>query len=394
MTQELQQTSVDILSKLISYDSTSSKSNLDLISYIQSYPNELGIEHRLTYNHDKSKANLWATIGPTDRGGVVLSGHTDVVPIEGQVWRSDPFTMTHRDGKLFGRGSSDMKGFIACVLAHAPEFVAKPLTIPLHFAFSYDEEVGCLGVGNLIQDLRDNLPAPIAVIVGEPTSMKIVGGTKGGRGYLTRVTGIDGHSSLPDLGANAILAAAKIINYLEQMQQRLRDSADPSNGFIPPYTTLDLGTIKGGTAGNIIPAQCDFQWGFRGLPFEDMDALENEALSFMRDQVEVELKRVSTNTSILTETLSDVPALKPDENSPAEKIVRHLARLNSSGRVSYGTEAGHFQEAGVPGVIFGPGSIEQAHLPDEYISVEQMNLCSNFMTQLANWAENPGELVL
>lgn len=383
------QLSIKILADLIAFDSTSRNSNLDLIAYIQSFLDDLGIEHRLTTNEEQTKANLWATIGPEDRGGIVLSGHTDVVPIDGQDWSSNPFVMEQRGEKLYGRGTCDMKGFIACALAQASNFKQRSLKIPIHFAFSYDEEIGCLGVRSLIQDMSDNLQLPIAVIVGEPTSMKLVGGTKGGRGYITRVYGVDGHSSLPDIGANAILAAAKIISHLESMQLRLKEQADPSNGFIPPYSTLDLGLISGGTAANIIPAYCEFNWGFRGLPFEDMDALENEVLNFIRDEVEPQLKEASAMARVTTDLTSDVPALEPDENSTAENLVRHLSKLNESGRVSYGTEAGHFQKAGVPGVIFGPGSIEQAHLPDEFIHVEQMRECNDFMGKLADWAATP-----
>lgn len=392
MTEALKQNCIQILSDLVGFDSTSSRSNLELINYIQRYLDNLGISSQLTYNIDKSKANLWATVGPTDRGGIVLSGHTDVVPVDGQQWSSDPFTLRHADSKLFGRGTCDMKGFIACALAHAEEFTQKQLSIPLHFAFSYDEEVGCLGVTELIRDVKEKLPLPVAVIVGEPTSMEIVGGTKGGRSYITRIFGVGGHSSLPDLGANAIAAAAQIINHLEVMQQKLRLAANPENGFNPPYSTLDLGLINGGTASNIIPAYCEFHWGFRGLPFQDMDAIELEALTFIRDHVEPNLKHVSDDAHITTEMLSDVPALKPDKNSAAETLVRHLTRLNQSGRVSYATEAGHFQGAGIPGVIFGPGNIEQAHLPDEFISIEQMHRCSDFMTKLADWAEQPDNL--
>lgn len=388
MTANLAQQCIDRLTDLIAFDSTSAYSNLELIRFIGDYLSSKGIGHRLTFNDDKTKANLWATIGPDDRGGVVLSGHTDVVPVAGQDWQSDPFKLVQRGERLYGRGTCDMKGFIACVLAHTDTFQNRNLKIPVHFAFSYDEEVGCLGVQKLISDVEKNLPQPLAVIVGEPTSMKIVGGTKGGRSYLTRVTGVDGHSSLPDLGANAILAASKIIQRLSYIQERLKTEADPDNGFVPYYSTLDLGTIKGGTASNIIPALCEFHWGFRSLPFQNMDALETEIRDYISTEVEPALKAISDSAGISTTLTSDVPPLAPDEQSPAEQIVRHISRLNESGRVSYATEAGHFQNAGIPGVIFGPGSIEQAHLPDEYIDVAQMHACSDFMVKLADWAES------
>ncbi len=381
---------IAMLGDLIAYDTTSVKSNLQLIEHFQNYLNDLGIESRLTFNKENNKANLWATIGPPDKSGIVLSGHTDVVPVADQNWTSDPFSMAQRGDRLFGRGTSDMKGFVACVLAHAADMKRRDLKIPLHFAFSYDEEVGCTGVLGLIDDITDNLPLPIAVIVGEPTSMQIIGGNKGGRTLRTEVHGVDGHSSRPELGANAIMAAARIIGFIENLQNRLRDKADPDNGFVPPYTTIDLGVISGGTANNVIPALCEFSWGFRMIPTDDVDALEAEVLQFIDREITPSLKAISPNACVITKRNIDVPALLPDEGSPAESLLRHLTGLNRSGRVSYGTEAGHFQKAGIPGVIFGPGNIEQAHLPDEYIEVDQMHLCSEFLTKLTDWAENEG----
>ena len=378
--------SIAILRELIAFDTTSHKSNLDLIDFVIDYLQKRGVNSRLTRDSTAKKANLWATIGPDIAGGVVLSGHTDVVPVSDQNWQSDPFQMQERDGKLFGRGTADMKGFVACVMAHTDYFRAADFKIPLHFAFSYDEEVGCIGVGKLIKDVAENLPLPRAVIVGEPTSMKIIGGNKGGRSFVTEINGVDGHSSLPQLGANAILAANKIINKLTSVQERLKKEADPNNGFSPPYTTLDLGLIRGGTAANIIPARCQLHWGFRGLPNEDVDAIENEIRSFIDLEVLPELKDISSDTSIKTTLSSDVPPLIPDDNSAAEQLVRHLSHLNESGRVSYGTEAGLFQRAGISGVIFGPGSIEQAHLPDEYISIDQLDKCNAFLSGLRDWA--------
>ena len=381
---------IESLGKLIAFDTTSANSNMDLIHYIKSELEELGIESRLTYNEEKTKANLWATIGPAEKGGIVLSGHTDVVPVAGQDWSSNPFEMQQRGDKLYGRGTCDMKGFVACALAHAKDMVSRDLKTPIHFAFSYDEEVGCTGVKGLITDISENLPLPLAVIVGEPTSMQLIGGNKGGRSFRTVVQGLDGHSSRPELGANAIVAAARIIGFLDDLHQRLRDEADPDNGFTPPNTTIDIGLIRGGTAGNIIPAICSFIWGFRMIPTDDIDALENEVLEFIANEIEPGLKVISTDCGITSTRLYDVPALLPDENSPAETLLRHLTGLNQSLRVSYGTEAGRFQKAGIPGVIFGPGSIAQAHLPDEFIEVSQMHECSNFIGKLTDWAEDKG----
>ncbi len=379
---------IEMLEKLVAFDTTSRNSNLELIEFIQEQLEEIGVETRFTFNDKKTKANLWATIGPTDKGGVVLSGHTDVVPVDGQDWTSDPFKLVERGNKLYGRGSADMKGFVACVLAHAGRMKNADLKTPLHFAFSYDEEVGCIGVRRLIADMDKNLPTPIAVIVGEPTSMQIIGGNKGGQGFVTTVTGVDGHSSLPHLGANAIVAASRIITFLHQMQQRLIDKADPTNGFTPPYTTIDCGVIQGGVAANIIPAECTFHWGFRCIPEDDGDELAKEVKDFIAQEIEPELKAISEHAGVTHVERHKVPGLSPDSNSPAEMLLRHLTGLNESGRVSYGTEAGYFQKAGVPGVIFGPGSIEQAHLPDEFIDVSEMEACHDFMLKLTDWATN------
>ena len=384
---------ISMLEKLVAFDTTSRNSNLELIKFVQTVLDELDIPTRLTFNDEKTKANLWATIGPHDKGGVVLSGHTDVVPVDGQDWTSDPFQLTERDGRLFGRGTCDMKGFVACAFAHARAMQKAGLKTPIHFAFSYDEEVGCVGVKGLIRDMQENLPTPLAVIVGEPTSMQIVGGHKGGHSYTTTVHGLDGHSSAPDLGVNAIFYAAKIIAFIEKLAKRLKSSADPQNGFSPPYTTVDLGLIEGGTAQNIIPAKCSFSWGFRNIPGDDPEQFAMEVFDFINADILPEMRSVSEQADVTHEQRHHLPALMPDENSAAETLLRHLTGLNQSGRVAYGTEASHFQQAGVPGVIFGPGSIKQAHLPDEYIDVSQMQACHDFMVKLTQWAASQERIV-
>ena len=373
------------LERLVAFDTTSRNSNLDLIEDARGALEGLGFATRLTHNEEQTKANLWATIGPDDRGGVVLSGHTDVVPVDGQDWSSDPFVLDQRDGRLYGRGSADMKGFIACLMAHAPRMAARALATPLHFAFSFDEEVGCTGVRHMIADMA-NVPAPIAVIVGEPTSMGIVGGHKGGRGFELRVTGVDGHSSDPDAGASAIFAAARIVTHLEAMQERFRAEADPSNGFVPPFTTVNVGRIEGGVAHNIIPLHCDVLVSFRNTPGTDLAGVAEEMERFIRREIEPALQRVSPDAGVTITPGHDLPALTPDEDSAAEHLLRHLTGLNRSGRVSYGTEASRFQEAGVPAVVFGPGSIDQAHRPDEWIAVDQMAQCNSFLADLTDWA--------
>lgn len=380
--------SIEWLDRLIAFDTTSRLSNLELIQEVQDYLDGLGIPTRLTRNEDGGKANLWATIGPEDRGGVVLSGHTDVVPVDGQDWSRDPFKMHREDGKLFGRGTCDMKGFCAIALALAPDMKQRSLKTPIHFAFSYDEEVGCVGVRGLIKDVVENLPLPRAVVVGEPTSMKIIGGNKGGRSFRTTVRGVPGHSSEPNRGANSIMAAARIINHIEDLQAELAAEADPESPFDPPYTTFDLGVIEGGTANNIIPEYTHFNWGYRGLPNEDPEVLEGRVKAFIAEEIDPKLKVVAPHAGVTTTLRNATPPLMPDTESAAEQLIRHLTGLNESGTVAFGTEAGLFQQAGIPGVIFGPGSIQQAHQPDEFIEVSQMAECVAFVRKLTAWAES------
>jgi acetylornithine deacetylase len=385
---------VSILEQIVAFDTTSRESNLQLIAHIQSYLDNLGIESRLTHNDDKTKANLWATVGPDIAGGVVLSGHIDVVPVDGQDWSNDPFSMWQQDGKVFGRGTVDMKGFVAVVLALAPLMLRKDLKIPLHFAFSYDEEVGCVGVRGLIDDVVQNLPLPAAVIVGEPTSMQIIGGHKGSRSFHTTVRGVPAHSSDPRLGANSIMAAARIITYIEELQQELIANAAPDCPFDPPYTTIDMGKIHGGTANNIIPEYTRIDWGMRIVPGDDGPALEQRVRDYIAEHVDPGLKSIAPHAGVETELYNVVPPLMPDATSAAEQLIRHLTGLNQSGVVSFGTEAGLFQEAGMPTVVFGPGSIEQAHQPDEFIEISQLQDCIDFGCQLIDWAaqDSPGEL--
>lgn len=392
--------SISILEEIIAFDTTSRESNLALIEHMQSYLENLGVESRLTHDQTGQKANLWATIGPDVAGGIVLSGHMDVVPIDGQDWSKDAFSMWQADNKLYGRGVADMKGFIAIALALTPLMLKANLKIPIHFAFSYDEETGCIGVRGLIKDVTENLPAPRAVIVGEPTSMKIIGGHKGSRSLTSVVRGVPAHSSDPRLGSNSIMAAARIVTFLEELQKELVDNADKSCPFDPPYTTIDLGQISGGTANNIIPEFTKVDWGMRIIPTDDGEAIENRVREFIAKEIDPDLKKVDAfdapaeQAGVETTLYNTVPPLVPDTTSAAEQLIRHLTGLNNSGVVSFGTEAGLFQEVGIPTVVFGPGSIAQAHQPDEFIEIIQIQECIDFVYKLVDWAaqEKPQDL--
>ena len=381
-------TTIAVLEELVSYDTTSREPNLALVDHIRSYLDNLGIESRLTHDETGSKANLWATLGPQKKGGVVLSGHLDVVPVDGQEWSGDPFSMWQTDAKLFGRGVVDMKGFIAVCLAMAPHMLKSNLSLPIHFAFSYDEETGCIGVHGLVKDVVEHLPLPKAVIVGEPTSMKIIGGHKGSSSFRTVVKGIPAHSSDPRLGVNSIMAAARIVSCIEDLQKQLADNADPSCQFDPPYTTVDLGLINGGTANNIIPEFTTIEWGFRLLPEDDSEALLKEVTDYIDNEIVPAMKENNPDANVTTETTNKVQPLLPDDKSPAEQLIRHLTGLNDSGVVSFGTEAGIFQQAGMPAVVFGPGSITQAHQPDEFIEIAQLGECIDFIFKLIDWAQH------
>lgn len=383
---EILKSAIAILQELVSFDTTSRESNLAIIKHISSYLDNLGIDSRITYDDTGKKGNLWATIGPKAKGGIVLSGHLDVVPVDGQNWSANPFEMWQADGKLFGRGVVDMKGFIAICLAMTPEMLKQKLQLPIHFAFTYDEEIGCVGVHGLLKDVVGNLPLPRAVVVGEPTSMKIIGGHKGSRSFKTVVQGVPAHSSDPRLGVNSIMAAARIVTFLESLQQELAENADPNGPFDPPYSTVDLGVIQGGTANNIIPEFTTIKWGFRLIPEDNADELQQRVTDFIDQEITPHLKEQSSNASVSTAVTNNMIGLIPDDQSAAEQLIRHLTGLNDSGVVSFGTEAGAFQHSGIPAVVFGPGSITEAHQPDEFIAIDQIEECIIFVSKLIQWA--------
>jgi acetylornithine deacetylase len=373
----------DILARLVAFDTRSSASNLDLVDYVRGYLRAHGVEPVLVPNEDGDKASLFATIGPADRGGIALSGHTDVVPADPKDWTSDPFVLTARDGRLYGRGSCDMKGFLAAVLAAVPAFRAEPLATPIHLVFSYDEEIGCAGVLPTIARMGIDLPKPELCIVGEPTSMQVVDAHKGIAGFVTTVRGKNAHSSLPQLGANAIIAAAEIIGELSRIADALREAGDPSGRFEPPFTTLGVGLIQGGQAANVVPRDCRFFWEFRPLPGFSLPQAMARLEAFAETVVLPKLRAAAPEeAAVVFEPRSQVPALHPEPGSIAETLAKKLARQNSTFAVSYGTEAGQFQRAGIPTVVCGPGSIEQAHAPDEFLAESQLAEAEAFLGRL------------
>lgn len=373
----------EILGHLVGFDSTSRKSNLDLIRWIAKFLAQKGIDSRLVHDEIGTKANLWATIGPSATGGIILSGHTDVVPVDGQAWTSDPFALTEREGRLYGRGTSDMKGFVAVALSAIERFAAAPLARPIHLAFSYDEEVGCHGVRRLLATLDLKAFRPAACIVGEPTMMRLVTSQKGYLGGRCDIQGFECHSSMALEGVNAIQYAARIIEWLRQRMQQHNRIGPFDPRFTPPMTTIHVGTIRGGTATNIVPRDCGFDFEIRAVPSEDPCAIVEDMRRYCRETLEPEMRAINADCAIHTELLSRIPALEGDLLSNAVRLVRAVTGDNDCLAVAYGTEAGFFSEAGIPTVICGPGSIEQAHKPDEFIDIAQLSLGDQFMDRLA-----------
>lgn len=370
---------LDVLARLIAFDTTSRNSNLNLIEWVEDFLGERGIAARRVANADGSKANLYAVIGPDVAGGVVLSGHTDVVPVDGQPWSSDPWVLSERDGKLYGRGTSDMKSFIALALAHVDQMRAAALKRPVILAFSYDEEIGCLGAPSMIAELAALPQKPSAVIVGEPTSMKVVSAHKGVRSFLVEVTGREAHSSLPDSGVSAVMEALKLMSLVAEMAEEGRGMSHAH--FSPPGPTLTIGRVEGGTASNILARRCDFVWDLRTPDQAQGDAIEARFRD-AANRLDAEIKARAPEGGVKVTRRSLTPGLAITPNSEAEVLTRALTGDNETRAVAYAAEAGLFQKAGLPAVICGPGSIEQAHQPDEWIEVSQIEQGAAFMRRL------------
>ena len=371
-----------MIERLIAFDTTSRNSNLELIEEVRGYLASLGVEAALVYNEDRSKANLYATIGPKDRPGIALSGHTDVVPIDGQDWASDPWRVVEKDGKLYGRGTSDMKSFIAQVLAHLPDFLAQDLETPIHLCFSYDEEVGCLGVRPLIDFLKAQAVQPKLAIIGEPTSMQVITAHKGKLSLRCRVTGSEAHSSLAPLAVNAVQEAAKVVTHIAKMADEKAQDGPFDPAFDIPHTTLHTGIIQGGQALNIVPRDCFFDFEFRSLPGEDPRDLLKRIHDYAHEELEPAMQARVPGTGFSWEQLSAFPALDTPPEAEVVELAKSLAGANSTAKVAFGTEAGLFSEAGISCVVCGPGSIEQAHKPDEFVEIEQLLACQRFLERL------------
>jgi acetylornithine deacetylase len=375
---------LEILERLIAFDTRSSESNLPLIDYVRGVLRGYGIEATLVHDATGTKANLFATIGPQDRPGLCLSGHTDVVPAAGQPWTVPAFEMTRAADRVLGRGVADMKGFLAVVLAMVPRFIDAARQTPVHLAFSYDEEVGCLGVRGLLSQLAVAAVKPLACIIGEPTSMQVAVAHKGKRAYRCCVEGLAGHSSLTHLGVNAADFAAEFVTYLRRTARDLRERGMHDAAFEPPYTTVHTGRISGGIALNVIPDHAEVEFEIRNLPGDDPGALIDIARAYTERTLVPEMRAVHANAAIEWHPLVDYPAL---DDQPTAAWLKHLvcaAAGNAKTRtVSFGTEGGLFQAIGVPTVVCGPGSIEQAHKADEYVTLAQLSQCMGFMDELA-----------
>lgn len=374
--------SIDWLARLVGFDTTSNKTNLPMIEDIAGHLDDLGASVRMIRNDDGTKANLFATFGPERDGGIVLSGHSDVVPVAGQPWDTDPFVMSEREGCFYGRGTSDMKGFIACTLALAPDMAFRGIETPIHIALSYDEEVGCLGVRSMIETIGRELPRPRLAIVGEPTEMRVANAHKGISQQTTVVAGRDGHSSRPGSGVNAVAYGAEIIGFLDRLAVEYGQRANNASRFDPPGTTFNIGVITGGTAVNIIARECVFRWEFRPTPDVDPDEVLARLDDFVEAEILPRMRAVDPNAGVSTTVDIAAPTLETVAGSPAEELALGLTGENAPVAMPYVCEAGLFSGAGIPAIICGPGSITEAHQPNEFVAFEQLEFCTTFLNRL------------
>ncbi len=374
----------ELLARLVSFDTTSRNSNLPLMAYVREYLDTHAIPYRISSDASGEKANIHAIIGPQRPGGVALSGHVDTVPVDGQAWSADPFTLRRSEGRLYARGAADMKGFVAACLAAVPEMKARNLTRPLHLFISYDEEVGCHGAKRLIEDLEESGLKPALCVVGEPSGMQPILAHKGKLNLRVAVRGIPGHSSEPGKGVNAIQAAGEAIAYVASEARRLANEGPFEDGFDPPHTTIHVGTIQGGTILNIIPERCEFIMEWRNSPGDPAERHVERMRRYVAANIEPAMHAVNRNTGFEFEVVTTMPGLSLDPNHELTSIVKQLTGSNSTGKVSYGTEGGYYQNTGIPTIICGPGHIAQAHQPDEWIAQDQLDACDAFIGRLAD----------
>jgi acetylornithine deacetylase len=372
----------DLLAELVAFPTVSSDSNLPMVAHLAGRLEAAGARVEVLLDPSGLKANLFATLGPEGDGGIVLSGHTDVVPVTDQDWTSDPFRLTERDGRLYGRGACDMKGFISAAVTMAPRLAAAVRDRPLHFAFTHDEEIGCLGARALAGVLREKGLRPSVAIVGEPTSMRIVEGHKGCYEYSTHFSGLEGHGSAPDRGVNAVEYAVRYVSRLMELKEALKRRAPTGGRFDPPWTTINTGVLAGGHAHNVIPGKARVDWEMRPVQAGDADFVKDVLHHFCAHTLLPEMRAVAPGADIVTETIGEVDGLEPAEENEARRIVMELTGRNRADLVPFGTEAGIFQSLGMSAVICGPGSIEQAHKPDEFVSLDQLSQCLAMLDRL------------
>ena len=374
--------SVALLEQLIAFDTTSRNSNLNLIRFVCDYLDKLGVSCDLDFDETKAKANLYATIGPQNQAGIALSGHTDVVPVDGQNWDTDPFHLESKGSRLYARGTADMKAFIAVCLTLVPQMLEHKLHTPIHLVFSYDEEIGCIGVRSLITQLENMKNCPLGVVIGEPTSMTVARAHKGKLSMRCQVRGREGHSGLTHLGVNAVEAGAEAIAYLKGMARRMKKDGPFDVELQPPYTTIHTGVVQGGTQLNIIPKSCWFDFEFRHLPEVDPDVLLKELQLYVEQTLVPEMHAVDEDSGFEWTSTSRAPGLNTDKDADIVRLAQSLTGANTSGKIAFGTEGGLFSEAGMPAVVCGPGSIEQAHKPNEWIELDQIAQCERFVERL------------
>ena len=377
------QSAIAILEDLIGYPSVSSDSNLAIIDDLAQRLRDVGARVDIYTDDSGTKANLYATLGPDVAGGILLAGHTDVVPITDQVWASNPFALTRDEGRLYGRGTCDMKGFIAACIALAPLFAERALRRPIHFAFTYDEETGCIGAEALGRKLRDRTDRPALAIIGEPTSMRVIEGHKGCCEYSTHFTGREGHGSLPHLGVNAVEYAVQYITRLMALSSELKTRAPVGSAFQPPYSTINVGALHGGVAHNVIPGLASVDWDMRPVQGSDHRHVTTTMEAYARDVLLPQMRAVWPDADITTQTIGETVGLEVMPENAARDLMMELTGANGTDVVSFGTEAGIFQQLGIAAVVCGPGSIEQAHKPDEYLEVDQLAACLDMLEGLS-----------